>query len=166
MRYIPTFILMTCLTFGLAGCGDTMQDIRDAASGINSKANEAATALSMDVHSMRATEIKYNEQVFTVNDVFKTILRDVQWHYEQIDNADTLKITGTWTNNGLFEQASLDDQLKKELAEHGKVTIQLTFTDGQLDEQATKISLVSQGKVIIEQQGVEPLYALYDLYQQ
>lgn len=164
MRYIPTFLVMACLAFGLAGCGDTMQDIKDAASGINSKANEAATALSMDVHSMRATEIQYNEQVFTVNDVFKTILRDVQWHYEQIDNVETLKITGTWTNNGLFEQVGFDDQFKKKLAEHGEVTIQLTFTDEQLDEQATKISLVLQGKALIEQQGVKPLQELYNLY--
>lgn len=70
------------LPFLLVGCGETMTDIKDAVSGINSKANEAAQALGEDVHALRRTEIKYSNATITINDLFKTILRDIQWFYE------------------------------------------------------------------------------------
>lgn len=77
-----------------------MKDIKDAAAGINSKATEAATAISIDVHSIRAIELAFDNKQVAINDLFKTILRDVQWHYDE--SANILKISGTWKNNQLF----------------------------------------------------------------
>ena len=166
MRNLQVLLLLLLVPIVLAGCGDTINDLKDAASGINSKASEAATALSMDVHSMRATEIQFNNQTFTINDVYKTILRDVQWHYEKIDAVDTLKIIGTWQDNGLFVATNFDESTKKQLLEDGVVTVFLTFPNGQLDEEAVEISMYLHNEAVVEETGVAALHKLYDVYLQ
>ena len=74
-----SFVVIAC-SFFLAGCND----INDAISGINSKANEAAKAISEDVHSLRNVKVHVeNQENVTVNDLIKAILRDVQWKHEK-----------------------------------------------------------------------------------
>ena len=51
---------------------------------------------------MRATEIEFDGQTFTINDLFKTILRDVQWFYDESEDMQRTKISGTWQDNGLL----------------------------------------------------------------
>ena len=114
------FMALLLTVIFLTGCNDTMKDIKDAAAGINSKANEAATAISIDVHSIRAIELAFDNEQVTINDLFKTILRDVQWHYDE--SANILKITGTWKNNQLFSEQHFSEQQKQELVENGNVT--------------------------------------------
>ena len=80
MKKLFSLIIFTCF---LAGCGDSYSEIKEAVSGINTKANDAASALSLEVHELRATELYYNDKSFTINDLFKTTLRDVQWYYDE-----------------------------------------------------------------------------------
>lgn len=89
-----------------------MTDLKVAESGINSKANEAAQALGEDVHVLRRTEINYSDATITINDLFKTILRDVQWFYEPKQTDQTLKITGTW-QPGLFPTYKFTEEVQK-----------------------------------------------------
>lgn len=100
----------------MAGCGDSVADLKEAAAGINSKANEGASAISIDVHSISATEIEFDNQTFTINDVFKVILRDVQWDYDDSGETRQLKITGTWQDNGLFAEHSFSARQKETLS--------------------------------------------------
>lgn len=83
MRNFLTICSLLFLSILLVGCSQTLGDLKNAAAGINSKANEAATSMSLDVHSVRAVEIQFENKTFTLNDLFKNILRDVQWHYEK-----------------------------------------------------------------------------------
>ena len=94
MRNMFTLYSACILSLCLAGCSDTLGEIKDAASGINTAADEAATAISQDVHSIRAINITYNDETFTVNDLFKSILRDVQWDYERGEKTNALKVNG------------------------------------------------------------------------
>ena len=110
MRRITWFIVPIFMTTFLSGCGEKYEEIKQAAAGINAKANEATAAISTNVHAIRATEITYAEQTFTINDVFTSILRDVQWFYDKSTNQ--LKITGTWQNNGLFADKQFDEETK------------------------------------------------------
>lgn len=73
---------ITCLCALLTGCSNRLSEIKDAVSGINSAAENAASAVSRDVHAVRAIAINYKDTSFTVNDLFKTILRDVRWDYD------------------------------------------------------------------------------------
>lgn len=150
-------------TIFLVGCGNTMNDIKNAASGINSKANEAAAAISMDVHSIRATELTFDNESITINDLFKTILRDVQWQYDT-NGSESLKITGTWQDNGLFMHHDLNTLNKKELQENGNVTIVLFFNDGVLDESLTTATLELDGKILADETGSQLLPHFYETY--
>lgn len=161
MRRIPFYLLTVIMTVFLAGCGDTVNEIKQAAAGINSKANEASTALSADVHAIRATMLSYNEHTFTVNAVFKAILRDVQWFY---DDKNQLTITGTWQDNGLFAQQQFDEETKKSLAHEGEVKIVLVMEDGQIMPQSTQVTLTLKKNVLLTETGSDILYHLYDVY--
>ncbi|MEK4229982.1 23S rRNA methyltransferase [Solibacillus sp. FSL H8-0538] len=164
MRHIQAFLMLMLVTIILTGCGETFEELKDAAYGINSKADEAASALSMDVHSIRTTEIQFNNQTFTINDLYKTILRDVQWHYEKIDEVDTLTVTGTWKNNGLFSAYKFDEDIKKQLLEHGEITVFLTFPNGKLSEEDAVISMHLNDETVVQDIGTTALHALYDVY--
>lgn len=161
MRSVFLLLVSTIL---LAGCGDTVGDLKEAVAGINSKANEAATAISIDVHSMRATEIEFDDQTFTINDVFKTILRDVQWYYDESENKQQLKISGTWQDNGLFSDENYSKDLKQQLLENGHVEVLLTFENNLIAEQETTVHMKLNGETLIEEQGTDLLHHFYHIY--
>lgn len=163
MRSITIMILATLMIIILAGCGDTFSDIKEAASGINSKANEAATAISQDVHSIRAIEIAHNDKTFTVNDLFKNILRDVQWHYEKDGEANVLRIKGTWQPT-LFEELSFDPIPYATLAEHGEVEFILEVDEQTISKEEIQTTVVYEGKEIFSEKGEHLLQYLYDYY--
>lgn len=156
------FMALLLTVIFLTGCNDTMKDIKDAAAGINSKANEAATAISIDVHSIRAIELAFDNEQVTINDLFKTILRDVQWHYDESTNI--LKITGTWKNNQLFSEQHFSEQQKQELVENGNVTVQLHFIDNQLSEAKTTAQLILHNELLVDIQGEQLLQHFYDVF--
>lgn len=162
MRFITFYLLTLLMTILLAGCGDTYNEIKQAAAGINSKADEATAAISADVHAIRATTVSYKEQTFTVNDVFKTILRDIQWFYDEETNQ--LKITGTWQDNGLFSEQSFDEQLKKSLQHEGEVEIILVIKNEQIITEHTNVTLTLQRNNLLHLTGAAALYHLYDVY--
>ncbi|MCH7321667.1 23S rRNA methyltransferase [Solibacillus sp. MA9] len=159
MRKLIPLLLAVIL---LIGCSNTMEDIKNAASGINSKANEAATAISIDVHTIRAIELEFEDEYVTINDLFKTILRDVQWHYDESMN--TLKITGTWKDNQLFSEQGFTEQQKQDLVENGKVTIQLNFVDNNLTKNDTTAQMTLHNKLLVDQQGEQLLQHFYDVF--
>lgn len=161
MRSVFLLLVSTIL---LAGCGDTVGDLKEAVAGINSKANEAATAISIDVHSMRATEIDFDGQTFTINDLFKTILRDVQWFYDESENKQQLKISGTWQDNGLFAEENFSEDLKQQLQENGQVEIFLTFDNNLMTEQKTTVHMKLNGETLIQEQGTDILHHFYQIY--
>lgn len=150
------------VAFLCAGCGDTMNDIKEAAAGINSKANEAASAISIDVHSIRAIELAFDNEQITINDLFKTILRDVQWHYDDVN--EQLKVTGTWKNNGLFSEHPFTEQQKADLIENGKVTALLSFTNNQLLTDDIEVQMKLHQDVLVNEQGQHLLQHFYDVY--
>ena len=158
------FSLVIFTVILLAGCGDTVADLKEAAAGINSKANEAASAISIDVHSIRATEIEFDNKTFTINDLFKTILRDVQWDYDDSDETQQLKITGTWQDNGLFAHHSFSASQKELLKENDEVEVILSFNNGTMDEIKTKVSMKVDGQTLIKEEGQEILHHLYKTY--
>lgn len=164
MRNLQAFLLLMSVLILLVGCGNTLEELKGAAAGINSRANEAATALSMDAHSIRATEIQYNNQTFTINDLYKAILRDVQWHYEKIDGVDTIKVTGTWQDKGLFEVYNFEEDVKNQLLEYGKITVFLTFSEDQLNEEATEVTMHLNDKILVQEIGTPALHTFYELY--
>ncbi|ATP41158.1 23S rRNA methyltransferase [Solibacillus sp. R5-41] len=164
MRNFLTICGLLFLSLLLAGCTQALGDIKNAAAGINSKANEAATSISLDVHSVRAVEIQFDHQTFTINDLFKSILRDVQWHYEKKDDQNELKITGTWNENGLFASHNFDDTMKKQLTVNGHIEVILSFENNVLNEEKTVISMYLHQEKLVEQHGKDDLHALYALY--
>ncbi|MFF5993790.1 hypothetical protein AAGS61_03395 [Lysinibacillus sp. KU-BSD001] len=163
MRKLYTILSTSMLTLCLVGCSDTLVQIKDAASGINSAADQAATAISQDVHSIRAIEVTYNDQTFTINDLFKSILRDVQWHYEPSQQENVLLITGTWQPS-LFDAYGIDQKIDNELAVHGEVTIELMVEENMIHEEKTKVTLVKQTETLLEENGQDILHYLYDYY--
>lgn len=164
MRNSLTICGLLFLSILLAGCTQTLGDIKNAAAGINSKANEAATSISLDVHSVRAFEVQFDNQTFTMNDLFKSILRDVQWHYEKKDDQNELKITGTWKDNGLFAEYNFDNDVKKQLLEDGRIEVILSFENDVLNEEKTVINMYLHQEKLVEQHGKDALYVLFQLY--
>ncbi|MBD8034467.1 23S rRNA methyltransferase [Solibacillus merdavium] len=161
MRSSILFLITAIL---LAGCGETIGDVKKAAAGINSKANEAATAISTDVHSIRSVEIEFDNETFTINDLFKTILRDVQWYYDENEDEQQLKITGTWQDNGLFADGNFSEAEKQQLIENSKIEVVLYFHKGVLEEKKTTVSMNQNGQTIIDQKGSESLHHFYKVY--
>ena len=159
MKKFFSLIIFTCF---LAGCGDSYSEIKEAVSGINTKANDAASALSLEVHELRAIELYYNDKSFTINDLFKTTLRDVQWHYDEKEQ--NLIIKGTWKDNGLFAFENYDNNLKKQLREDGNVEVHLFFNQRKLDEAKTTITMQLNAETLINQAGTEALQHFYEVY--
>ena len=159
MKKFFSLIIFTCF---LAGCGDSYSEIKEAVSGINTKANDAASALSLEVHELRAIELYYNAKSFTINDLFKTTLRDVQWHYDEKEQ--NLIIKGTWKDNGLFAFENYDNNLKKQLREDGNVEVHLFFNQRKLDQAKTTITMRLNADTLINQAGTEALQHFYEVY--
>lgn len=157
-------IIVFFTIFLLAGCGDKIVALKEAAAGINSKANEAASSISIDVHSIRATEIEFDNQTFTINDLFKTILRDIQWDYDESRESRQLKITGTWQDNGLFAEHHFADNHKELLEENGQVEVFLSFSNDNMDESKTKVTMQLDGETLIKEEGREILQHFYKIY--
>ena len=163
MQKLYIILLTSILSLFLVGCSNTLNDIKEAASGINSAANKATTAISQDVHSIRAIDITHNNQTFTVNDLFKSILRDVQWHYEPSQKENVLKITGTWQPN-LFNAYNIDETTKPDLAVDGEVTITLKVMDNIIQEEHTTVTLSYNEENLLNETGPDILHYLYEYY--
>ena len=154
-----TFV--ACLSVLLAGCGDRLTEIKDAVSGINSAADAAASAVSRDVHAIRALTINYNGESFTINDLFKTILRDIRWEYDGEKNE--LHVQGTW-QAPLFPEQAWDTALQKQLAESGVVSVTCIMDGDQIDSSQTEVTLILNQEKLIQMNGEEALHQLYDTY--
>ena len=157
LKHIIVTLFMCMLL--LSGCGD----LQKAVSGINSAAETAAKATSTDVHSIRATKLTYNHQHFTVNDLFKTVLKDVFWEYEETNGTHILHIKGTW-KEPLFTSYQFDDALKQKLSEDGDVFVTLTVKDNQIIEQNTTIQLVYNKEILVEESGKQVFDDLLKTY--
>ena len=154
------FVVIVC-SFFLTGCND----IINAISGINSKANEAAEAISEDVHSLRNVKIHVEDvENVTVNDLIKAILRDVQWKHEKKDEIEILIISGTW-KEGLFEEYNFTTNEKEALKENGDVNIKLFFKNKQLQTDLTTINLTNNhGDIIVDLHGKEAYNSIQKAY--
>lgn len=157
-KLIPLLLFASILT----GCGDTYSEIKEAVSGIGSKANDAAAAISVEVHTLRAVELQYNNETFTINDLFKTTLRDVQWLYDEKEQY--LKITGTWKDNELFADQQYNDTKKAQLRENGDVEVHLFFDNETLIEEKTTVTLQLQSETLIDETGTDALDHFYKVY--
>ena len=155
-----SFVVIAC-SFILAGCSD----IIDAVSGINSKANEAAEAISEDVHSLRNVKVHVEDQEnVTVNNLIKAILRDVQWKHEKKDETEILIISGTWSE-GLFEEYNFTNAEKEMLKEYGEVKIKLFFNNKQLQTDLTTVNLTnSDDNRIVDLHGKEAFNSIQNAY--
>ena len=154
-------VFILCLSVLLTGCKDRLTEIKDAASGINAAADSAASAISPDIHSVRAMTIAYNNDTFTINDLFKTIVRDTRWEYDVQEKK--LQVTGTWLDP-LFSEQQWDDTYKKQLAEIGEITVTCVIQDEQINSALTDVKLVFKGDVIMHMTGKDALYYLYETY--
>lgn len=163
MRWMTKVACITCLSALLAGCGDRLSEIKEAVSGINSAAETAASAVGRDVHAIRAIAINYKDTSFTVNDLFKTILRDVRWDYDA--EKSELHVRGTW-QAPLFSEQPWDDTMKKQLAETGVVKVTCTIKNNKIDSALTDVTLIFNDETIVEMTGEDALHHLYDTYLQ
>lgn len=161
MKWMTKVACITCICALLSGCGGRFSEIKDAASGINSAANSAASAVSRDVHAIRALDINYKDTSFTVNDLFKTILRDIRWDYDLEKNE--LHVRGTW-QPPLFSDQAWSDDMKKKLTESGFVTVTCQIIDDKIDSQQTSITLTYNDEILLQKNGEEALHHLYDIY--
>ena len=151
-----SFVVIIVFSFVLAGCND----IIDAISGINSKANEAAKAISEDVHTLRSIPIEMNgRQTITINDFIKAILRDVQWKHEKKDQLEVLIVDGSW-KDGLFDDYEFTNEEKEILKDTGEVVIKLFFDDKQLLVDLTTVVLTIEDKIIVNLKGQEAFSSL------
>jgi predicted small secreted protein len=151
-----SFVVIIVFSFVLAGCND----IIDAISGINSKANEAAKAISEDVHTLRSIPIEMDaRQTITINDFIKAILRDVQWKHEKKDQLEVLIVDGSW-KDGLFDDYEFTNEEKEILKDTGEVVIQLFFDDKQLLVDLTTVVLTIEDKIIVNLTGQEAFSSL------
>lgn len=161
MKLIKKIVLIICLNVLLTGCGERLAEIKDAASGINEAANSAASAISKDVHSIRAISIAYNDETFTINDLFKTIIRDTRWEYDA--QTGKLQVKGTWIDP-LFSEQQWDDTYKKQLAETGEITVTCQIQDDKIHNAQTDVKLVFGGETILHMTGEDALFHLYETY--
>ncbi len=151
-----SFVVIIVFSVVLAGCND----IIDAISGINSKANEAAKAISEDVHTLRSIPIEMDgRQTITINDFIKTILRDVQWKHEKKDPLEVLIVDGSW-KDGLFKDYGFTNDEKERLKETGEVVIQLFFDNKQLQVDLTTVVITIEDNIIVNLTGQEAFFSL------
>ena len=163
MRKLKKIIPFLFLILLLSACSDKVAEIKEAASGIDSAANKAAKAISLDAHSIRSIEIEHKNTNFTVNDLFKTILRDVFWEYEEKDEIHIFTVNGTWKEL-LFEDYQFTEDKKAKLKEEGNVTVELELDDGVIKSESTRVQMTLDGETLVDEQGEEALYNLYDQY--
>ena len=161
MRLTVIGLILCSLLF--AGCD--LQQIKDAAAGINKQANQASIAISEEVHSLRAIEITYNDKTFTINDLYKSILRDVYWYYEQAEEMDVLTVKGTWQPELLLQDNLLLENYP-ELDVIGEVHVQLFVLDGKISEEKTSLQVIYEDNIIVNESGTSILHKLYDIYTQ
>lgn len=161
MRWITKLACVACLGALLVGCGERLSEIKGAVSGINSAADSAASAVGRDVHAIRAITINYKNTTFTVNDLFKSILRDIRWDYDPEKNE--LHVRGTW-QPPLFSDQSWNEEMKEKLAEAGVVTVSCKIIDDKIDSSLTKVTLTYNEEILLEQNGEDALHHLYDTY--
>ena len=155
-----SFVVTIVFSFFLAGC----HDIIDAVSGINSKANEAAKAISVDVHTLRSIPIQMeNQQTVTVNDFIKAILRDVQWKHEKKGELEELIADGSW-KDGLFNEYGFTTKQKEVLKETGEVIVQIFFNDNQLQVDLTTVVLTNKDGILVRLTGKDALTSLQQAY--
>ena len=161
MRWLTKLACVACLGALLVGCGERLSEIKGAVSGINSAADSAASAVGRDVHAIRAITINYKNTTFTVNDLFKSILRDIRWDYDLEKNE--LHVRGTW-QPPLFSDQAWSDDMKEKLTESGFVTVTCQIIDDKIDSQQTSITLTYNDEILLQKNGEEALHHLYDTY--
>jgi len=160
MKKISFFVIIV-FSFVLAGC----HDVIDAISGINSKANDAAEAISEDVHILRSIPIQMeNQQTVAVNDFIKAILRDVQWKHEKKDQIEVLIADGSW-KDGLFNEFGFTTEEKDVLEESGDVLIKLFFIDNELQLDLTTVVLANKDDIIVKLTGEDAFVSLKKAYE-
>ncbi|MED3660710.1 23S rRNA methyltransferase [Ureibacillus sp. FSL K6-8385] len=159
MRKYHLFIAVVCSIFLLSGCSS----IKDAISGIQTQAEKAKSGLTIDAFSLRESEIEYKGATFTVEELFKTILRDVQWEYEKNQDEHLLMVKGTW-QEPLFDDLQLTDKQKEELSTTGKILIQLIFENDRLIPDQTAVTMKLKEKTLVDEKGEEILHYFCDLY--
>ena len=162
MRLLTIFVMLVFLQIA-SGCSDKLNEIKEAALEIDATAEKAAKAISLDAHTIRAMELDFNNETFTINDLFKTILRDVQWEYDEIDTIQSLKVKGRW-QEPLFENYINSNLQKSELEKNGNVTIILEFIDGQINPESTSFYMTLDNDTIVEEKGEEAYFYLLDFY--
>ncbi len=162
MRLLSMVIILVFLLL-VSGCSEKLNEFKEAALEIDTTAEKAAKAISLDAHAIREIELVYNDETFTINTLFKTILRDVQWEYEEFDNIQRLKVKGNW-QEPIFEKYITSDQLQEELTENGMVTIQFEFIDGQINPKSTSYHLILNNKTIAEDTGEDAYNYLLEFY--
>ncbi|RHW38535.1 hypothetical protein D1B33_06565 [Lysinibacillus yapensis] len=156
-------LILLLLASALSGCESTIYKIKDAASGIGTAADQAAKATSLDAHAIRAIEINYNNETFSMNDLFQSILRDVQWKYENSDNLQQISIKGTW-QDPLFSHYNFSNEQKANLKENGIVKIEFTVQDSQIIRESTKLKMELNEEEAVKMEGEDALTYLYDTY--
>lgn len=162
MRLLTIFVMLVFLQIA-SGCSDKLNEIKEAALEIDATAEKAAKAISLDAHTIRAVELDHNNKTFTINDLFITILRDVQWEYDEIDTIQSLKVNGKWQES-LFEGYINSEIQKSGLDENGNVTIELEFINGQINPESTSFSMTLNNKTIVEENGEKAYIYLLDYY--
>lgn len=159
MKIITKILSIIFLTISLSGCNE----IKEAISGIDSAAKNAATATNKDIHAIQAIEISYKGKQFTIKDLFMTLLKDVTWQHEKQTGISTVHIKGTW-KKGLFNNYNFDQILQNQLAENGHVFIKLEVKDKQILENNTTVQLILDKQTLVDESGKQALTSLYDAY--
>jgi hypothetical protein len=163
MRNIHIYVVLLLAMFLLIGCKSSVSDLKEAVSGIHTQAEKAKSGLTIDAYTLREYEIEYKDELFTVDELFKTILRDVQWEYEKNQNQHQLLIKGTW-KEPLFDYLQLSDEVKEELATTGKILITLTFEEDQLVPGETTVTMKLKEDTLVDEKGEDILHYFYDIY--
>lgn len=163
MRKLTMMIPLFFCILLLSACSDKISEIKEAASGIDHAANKAAKAISLDAHSIRSIEIEHKNTSFTVNDLFKSILRDVFWEYEEKNEIHTFVVKGTWKEL-LFEEYNFTEEQKTKLKDEGTVTVELELVDGAIKAESTTVQMTLDGELLVDEKGEDTLYSLYNQY--
>lgn len=159
MKKVHFFVAIIISIILLSGCSN----MKEAVSGIQTQAEKAKSGLTVDAYSLRETELEYKNETFTVEDLFKTILRDVQWEYEKNENQDYLLVKGTW-KEPLFDDLNLSEEEKKELSTTGKIYIRLVFEKNELIPSETTASMKLKEETLVDEKGEDILHYFYNLY--
>ena len=161
-KFLLSILTFSCLFF-LTACTNQLTEIKKAILDIDSTANKAANAISMDAHTVRAIEIEYKDESFTINDLFESILRDVQWEYENFNELQKLKVRGTWKEN-LFDSEQFTEEQKSKLLTDGKVTVAFQVNDHQIYSDSVEVKLSLNDKLLVHETGKKALESLYNSY--